>query len=75
MVRHPDATGEPGKAPASYIRSASAAVIRPSAAAPIFTRTREPEVGPVPMNTSSRLMAIFTGRPDFSDSFAASGSR
>jgi len=34
-----------------------------------------PEVGPVALNTSSRVMVIFTGLPVFFDMIAASGSR
>ena len=37
--------------------------------------TCAPEVGPVARNTSSRVISIFTGRPDFCDSASASGSR
>ena len=37
MVLQPEATGDPGNAPASYVRWASAAVISPVAFAPIFT--------------------------------------
>ena len=75
MQRAPPPTGEPGKAPASYTRCASAAVIRPFLVAPIFTVTSPLEVGPVAMKTSIRLMAIFTGLPVFRDRTAATGSR
>ena len=34
----------------------------------------EPEVGPDALKTSSRVMAIRTGRPDFFDSAMATGS-
>src|ERR1051325_10379952 len=61
-------TGEPGKAPDWYFSTASAAVIWPSFLAPSLTSTTAPEVGPVARNTSSRLMTILTGRPDFFDS-------
>ena len=47
----------------------------PSRLAPILTQTVPPEVGPEPRNTSSRVIAILTGRPDFRDSTTASGSR
>ncbi len=53
--------GPPWKAPAWYLSTASAAVIRPSLLTPILTRTLAPEVGPVAWNTSSRLIAIRTG--------------
>ena len=75
MHMAPAATGEPGKAPASYIRSASAATMRPSLVAPIFTRMCDAGVGPVPSNSSMRLMIILTGRPVSRDSTAATGSR
>src|SRR6266508_3653689 len=38
-------TGEPGKAPAWYLKTPSAATIVPSRLAPIFTVMAEPEVG------------------------------
>ena len=47
----------------------------PSFFAPILTVLIEPEVGPVARNTSSRVITIFTGRPDFFASSAATGSR
>src|SRR5881275_1512808 len=68
-------TGEPGKAPAWNLKIPSAAVILPSLVTPILTRIEPPEVGPVALNTSSRLIVILTGRPDFCDSSAATGSR
>ena len=71
----PGCTGEPGKAPAWYFSSASAATMRPSFLAPILTRTCAPEVGPEARNTSSRVITIFTGRPDFLASASATGSR
>ena len=40
-------------------------MILPSLVAPIFTVLFEPEVGPVARITSSRVITIFTGRPDF----------
>ena len=43
--------------------------------APILTEMRVPDVGPVPTNTSVRLMTIFTGWPEIWDILAASGSR
>ena len=52
-----------------------AAVILPSLVAPIFMRMWEPEVGPLPTNTSVRLMVILTGLADIFDSRAATGSR
>ena len=68
-------TGEPAKAPAWNLHSASAATMRPSLVAPILTVTTPPEVGPVARNTSSRLITILTGRPLCLDSAIASGSR
>ena len=53
----------------------SAAVIVPSFVTPILTHIEAPEVGPVALNTSSRLIMILTGRPVFFDSSAATGSR
>jgi len=50
-------------------------VIRPSLVAPILQRMKLPEAGPVASNTSWRVITIFTGRPDFRDSTAATGSR
>ena len=47
----------------------------PSFFAPILTVLLEPEVGPVARITSSRVITIFTGRPDFFASSVASGSR
>ena len=75
MVIEPAVTGEPGKAPASYSSCASAAFSNPSFVQPIFTRMREPEVGPVARNTSSRDITILTGRPVFRASSVAVGSR
>jgi hypothetical protein len=40
-----------------------------------LTFTVAPEVGPEALNTSSRDMAIFTGRLAFFESAKASGSR
>ena len=68
-------TGEPGKAPAWNLKTASAAVIVPSFLAPILTHIEAPEVGPVALNTSSRLITILTARPVFFDNAAAIGSR
>ena len=75
MQRAPPPTGEPGKAPASYIRWASAAVMRPSFVAPIFTLRSALEVGPLATNTSVLFICIFTGLPVFLESRAATGSR
>ena len=71
----PFVTGEPGNAPAWYLSIASAAVMTPSRLNPIFTAIEAPEVGPVPLNTSSRDMFIRTGWPDIFDSVSATGSR
>ena len=71
----PFITGEPGNAPAWYLRIASAAVMVPSRLHPTFTVIEEPEVGPVPLNTSSRDMFIRTGWPDSFESVSATGSR
>ena len=65
----------PDKAPAWKARVASAAVILPFLVAPILTVMTEPEVGPVPRNTSSRDITIFTGRPVLRDMSTAKGSR
>src|SRR5581483_11018927 len=51
----PGPTGEPGKAPAWYLSSSSAATMRPSRLAPSLTSMTLPAAGPVPRNTSSRL--------------------
>ena len=50
-------------------------MIVPSFLTPILTVDLEPEVGPEARMTSSRVMVIFTGRPDFFDNTVASGSR
>jgi hypothetical protein len=71
----PGPTGEPGNAPAWNFSTCWAATIVPSRLAPIFTSTVAPEVGPEPRNTSSRVIWIFTGRPDIRDSTTATGSR
>ena len=71
----PGPTGEPGKAPAWYFKTTSPATRRPSFLAPSFTSMTEPAAGPVPRNTSSRLITILTGRPDFLASAKATGSR
>ena len=68
-------TGEPGKAPAWNLKMPSAAVSVPSFLTPILTHIEAPEVGPEALNTSSRLITILTGRPDFLDSRVATGSR
>jgi hypothetical protein len=41
---------------------------------PILTSIEVETVGPVARNTSSRLITIFTGRPDFRASSSATGS-
>ena len=51
------------------------AVNFPALVAPILTFMWVPEVGPVPMNTSVRLIAILTGRPVLRDRMATTGSR
>ena len=53
----------------------SAAMIVPSFLTPTFTHMDEPEVGPEARNVSSRLIVTRTGRPDFFDRVAATGSR
>ena len=58
-------TGEPGKAPAWNLKMPSAATILPSLVTPTLAHIDEPEVGPVPLNTSSRVICRRTGRPDF----------
>src|SRR5271169_6346780 len=63
----PGPTGDPGKAPAWYLSTASAAVSRPSFLAPSLTSMTAPAAGPVPRNTSSRLITILTGRPVLRD--------
>ncbi len=68
-------TGEPRKQPASKSSWQSAATIVPSLFAPSFTRIFEPEVGPVPRKTSSRVIVILTGRPALRESTSAAGSR
>ena len=75
MQLQPGLSGEPGYAPASYIKVASAAVILPSLVAPIFINILVPDVGPVPSKTSARDIVIFTGRPDFLERMEATGSR
>ena len=67
--------GEPGSAPACSQKVPWAATMVPSFFAPIFTVLLEPDVGPVARITSSRVITIFTGRPDFFASSVASGSR
>ena len=73
--RQPFITGEPGNAPAWNLNTPSAATSFPSLVTPIFTHIEEPEVGPVALNTSSRLIIRRTGLPDFFDSNVATGSR
>ena len=68
-------TGEPGKAPAWKLKVASAAVIFPSPVQPILTVIDAPEVGPVALKTSSRVICMRTGWLHFRESAAASGSR
>ena len=71
----PGWTGEPPNAPAWYLRTAWAAVMRPSFVTPIFTRTLPPEVGPEARKTSVRLMVILTGWHALRERPRASGSR
>src|SRR3954454_9640246 len=71
----PAPAGDPLYAPASYHNEADAATSVPSRFAPSFTRTFDPDVGPVARNTSSRPITIFTGRCAFRESARASGSR
>ena len=71
----PGCTGEPGKAPAWYLSTISAATIVPSRLAPSLTSMTPPEVGPVARNTSSRVITILTARPVLRDSANATGSR
>ena len=66
--------GEPGNAPACSLKSPSAATIMPSRLTPIFTVIDAPDVGPVALNTSSRLITSFTGWPDLRASMTATGS-
>ncbi len=47
----------------------------PFCLAPIRTLERLAEAGPDALNTSSRLITILTGRPDFFDKIMATGSR
>src|ERR1700722_1509621 len=68
-------TGEPGNAPAWNLKIASAATILPSLVTPTLAHMDEPEVGPVALNTSSRVICRRTGRPDFRESNAATGSK
>jgi hypothetical protein len=67
-------TGEPGNAPAWYLNTQSAAVIRPSRFIPIFTVIDAPDVGPEALKHSSRLITTFTGQPDLRASMVATGS-
>ena len=71
----PGPIGEPANAPAWNFSTCLAATIVPSFLAPILTSIDAPEVGPEPRNTSSRVICIFTVRPDFFDSATATGSR
>src|SRR3984957_11481753 len=57
-------TGEPGNAPAWNLNTASAATILPSLVTPTLAHMDEPEVGPVALNTSSRVICRRTGRPE-----------
>ena len=68
-------TGEPGKAPACMAMVHSAATMRPSRVAPIFTFMSAPGAGPEARKTSSRDITIFTGLPAFCDRRIATGSR
>ena len=47
----------------------------PSFFAPILIVHFVADAGPDARNTSSRVIVIFTGRPDFFDSTIATGSR
>ena len=68
----PGPIGEPGEgAGLDTSAPASAATMVPSFFAPILTSIDAPEVGPEPRNTSSRVITIFTGRPDLRDSATA----
>ena len=60
--------------PAWNFKVPSAAVIVPSFFTPILTCIDDPEVGPVALKTSSRLIVTLTGRPVFFDKSAATGS-
>src|SRR5207245_9954275 len=71
----PAPTGDPRYAPASYHSDAVAATNVPSRFAPSFTRTLDPDVGPVARKTSSRPITIFTGRCAIRESAMAIGSR
>ncbi len=71
----PGPIGDPANAPAWYFSTCLAATMVPSFMAPIFTSIHAPEVGPDALNTSSRVICIFTVRPDFFDSMTASGSK
>ena len=75
IVLLPPATGEPGKAPASKVSLAFTAVSLPSLEAPNFISMAVPDVGPVPMKTSARVIVIFTAEPEFLDKTAATGSK
>ena len=70
----PEWADRPGKAPALYMNSISAPSNVPSAAAPILRSTTAPGAGPVARNTSARVIASRTGRPDLRDSSIATGS-
>src|ERR1700755_1966528 len=70
----PFITGEVGKAPAWYFMSASAATILPSFVTPILIVIEAPDVGPVALKVSSRVIWIFTGWPDFRESKTAACS-
>ena len=60
----PGPIGEPAKAPAWNFSTCLAATMVPSFLAPSLTSTAAPEVGPEPRKTSSRVICIFTDRPD-----------
>ena len=75
MVRQPDGHRRAGEGPRLVDqRWQSAAVSLPSRVAPSLTRMWLAEVGPVPSNTSPRVMAIFTGCPHLRERAATTGS-
>ena len=49
--------------------------MRPTLVAPTLRRMWLPGAGPLEVNTSARVITIFTGRPDFSARRIAAGSR
>ncbi len=67
--------GAPENAPANSLIVASTAVIFPALVAPILYDIEPPEVGPLALKTSSRVIIILTGLPAFFDNNVARGSR